>query len=1265
MKRWLKWIGIGLALAIVVIVLFAAWLLETESGARFALERAKSALADKLSVENSRGALVSPLVLEGVHYRDAQSGIDVRIKSVKVDYALFGLFSRTLHIGDLAVDGIDVALTPVPATAPAAPAPSLQTLLTPPLAIMLDRAAITHIGIAQDGKPVFAADSIDLAATWTATALTIQKLALRAPDGHVDFAGGISSYANYQGSAKGSFDWTIGDRRASGTLDASNDRNTASIDLRLSQPLVATLNATLAARDDALPWTATLHVPRFDSRTLAGNDTLHSIALELSGSGDKTRGKVNANLELNTHHVSLDPLQYQLQGKTLTVDTVRIRSPEAQGMLTASGKAKLDANPVTADVDLAWNDVELPADLAGQTLATHGTLHAKGSTAKFDAAGEFAIGPPGKLSDISVAFAGTQKAIELQHLTLKQSQGNLAVSGNVQLQPQVQWTLQSSARHFDPGAFAKEWPGSIDMALSTNGKVEKSGMAGQVRLEKLSGTLRQRPISGQADLTFASPLALNGTLDLKSGNSSIGLKGKTADQADITANLSIASLGDWIPSANGSLRGTIGLKGKWPHLDAQANLTGSNIVSGELHAENVAINANVHDIKTPSGSLAVDAQNVSGGNYTFDSIKLDAHGDRAAHTVAIDARGPQLNASLAVNGSLTHSAKDETGWQGSLTTLSLAPKDAGAWKLVKPAPLSYGPDGARLGDLCFTAEASSVCATASQGADESLQAKFSIAHLQLKTIARFADPDAPLRLDGEIDGNGNFARTGNGALSGDADIHSASGSIAYPDSQMQPLISYKDFTVTAKLDAQHSRIDVRSAFGDGGRLDGHITIGAAEPHGAPLSGTIAASLDNLGFIDLLSSQTASTKGKVDAKITLSGTTSKPNASGDAALAGFATEIPAAGLKLHDGDIKLHSADGAAFAVSGSVASGDGKLTVSGSLGVDKTSPIELKLTGENFVAADIPGARVQISPDLTLSRKTGDIVLTGTMRVPKADVDVSKLPGGGIAQASPDVVVTDAERAPQQGSVPIVADITVKLGVGEKLDLDLRQGQEVHLVGFGLNGYLSGQIAVQDYPGRATVGRGQILVNGTYKAYGQDLTIQQGRLLFAGTPVDNPGLDLRATRAFTDPDVTVGLQVRGTAQVPILTVFSDPAMEQSDALSYLVAGKPLNQLKSGEGDAVGSAARALGTAGGDLLAKSIGRKIGFDDVGVADSTAVGGAALTIGKYLSPRLYLSYGVGLFTPGEVVTLRYRLTRLFNIEIQNGTLSSRAGINYRIEK
>ncbi|HET8764907.1 MAG TPA: translocation/assembly module TamB domain-containing protein, partial [Rhodanobacter sp.] len=140
----------------------------------------------------------------------------------------------------------------------------------------------------------------------------------------------------------------------------------------------------------------------------------------------------------------------------------------------------------------------------------------------------------------------------------------------------------------------------------------------------------------------------------------------------------------------------------------------------------------------------------------------------------------------------------------------------------------------------------------------------------------------------------------------------------------------------------------------------------------------------------------------------------------------------------------------------------------------------------------------------------------------------------------------------------------------------------------------------------------------------------------------------------------------GTARKPVLTVFSQPPMEQSDALAYLVTGKPLSQVSSGEGDMLGAAAQALGSAAGNLLAKRIGSQLGVDDIGVASSEALGGnSAFTVGKYLSPRLYLSYGVGLFEPGEVVTLRYRLSHRWHFEAQSATEFNRASLNYRLEK
>ena len=67
---------------------------------------------------------------------------------------------------------------------------------------------------------------------------------------------------------------------------------------------------------------------------------------------------------------------------------------------------------------------------------------------------------------------------------------------------------------------------------------------------------------------------------------------------------------------------------------------------------------------------------------------------------------------------------------------------------------------------------------------------------------------------------------------------------------------------------------------------------------------------------------------------------------------------------------------------------------------------------------------------------------------------------------------------------------------------------------------------------------------------------------------------------------------------------------------------------------------------------------------MSSNDALGTAAFTVGKYLSPRLYLSYGVGLFEPGQVVTLRYILSRRWNFEAQQSTNSSRASFNYRYE-
>ncbi len=291
-----------------------------------------------------------------------------------------------------------------------------------------------------------------------------------------------------------------------------------------------------------------------------------------------------------------------------------------------------------------------------------------------------------------------------------------------------------------------------------------------------------------------------------------------------------------------------------------------------------------------------------------------------------------------------------------------------------------------------------------------------------------------------------------------------------------------------------------------------------------------------------------------------------------------------------------------------------------------------------------------ISPKLTVRRNEQGLTASGDVEMPKANIDLTKLPGGGAAKTSPDVVIVDAEAVEGKDALPITADVTLRLG------------DDVKLKGFGLDGSLNGQLVVVERPGRQTTGRGEIRVGGTYKAYGQDLKIQTGRLLFAGTAIDNPGLDLKAVRELKD--VTAGLRVQGTAQVPVLTVFS---RTRTRAIRGAVlpdhrpsaVGPQERRKRSRRCSRPGTRFRH----GRSACEKH--RRASGVDAAVSDNAAIGGAAFTVGKYLSPKLYLSYGVGIFTPGEVITLRYKLSRLWELEAQNATTENRAGLNYRLEK
>jgi translocation and assembly module TamB len=1260
--RPLAWVGIGVVLLVVLIVAGVAWILNTEGGAQFAANRAVGFLDGKLEVGEVHGTIAGPLTVGGIRWFDKESGVDVHVARVALDVALSELWSKRAHVQFLDVNGVNVRLFEHP---PKPEEPSNFTL-KPPLDIVLDRLTVKDVQVVKDDKPLFVARTAEAAASWTSRGVAIQKFIVDSPDGNVHLVANVSEENSsvplaqrlapngaYAGKATGGFRWKVGELEYAGDLVATSQKEQLVLNLQMRAPVSARLDATLG-ETKALPWTFTLAVPTFDPRkTLMPDGSLASLAANLRGQGDLTVAEVRGDASINGQSVHIDPARVSYQNDTLKIEELTLIDPSGRGTLNATGDVRFGGTEPNANLLVQWKDVNLPKEWVGQPIASHGEIKVVGSPSTFTADGNLAAGPPGHLADVVLAIAGTPEQIEFKQLAITERTGNLSATGTVQLKPAIGWTFNAKADRFDPGQFLVDWPGQLGFTLDTRGKVTPEGPDASFDLKDLQGKLRGRALAGQAALTINPQKVIAGNLNLRSGKSSLTLNGDSGTSMNVNTGFDIASLDDWVPKSSGRLNGKFHITGKWPLLAVEGGAQGRDVVWTEYSVKALDVTADMKNPQSPEGSLKVTASDIIAAGFTFSNTELVASGNEKDHSLQLTANGQPLTAQLKLHG-----ARDKDAWSGTIDQLMLAAVGIEPLSLRQPTQVNVSPRGFSISESCLAGEQIAACVTANQNEAGELNAKYRLEHLPLGLIAALAAPDLPLRIEAVIEGEGNIRRTKDGALFGDAQVTSTSGRISEASAAPQEdaadaLLTYENLRLEARLMGDEANGSISTSLNKGGTLEGTVAASNLSGSSPALNGHVKLAIPDLSPVGLFVPQLADVKGRGEAELDIEGTVKDPQITGTAALTQLSAEVPQVGIKLHDGEMHAALAEGNAITVNGKVGSGDGQITLNGD--TDSQGVLKVKIQGKDFMAANIPGAKVLIAPDLDFQRNPEKMTLGGSVTIPKADIDLTKLPkqGASVQRASSDVVVIDDEDSDvvKSRSTPLEAHVKVILG------------KDVNLVGYGLTSKVEGELVVHELPEEETTATGEVRVSGKYKAYGQDLTIEQGRLLYAGQAITDPQVNIIATR--TVESVTAKLIVSGSAQKPLLEVTSDPPLPQTQALSYLVAGKPISEVGAGEGDMVQSAARSLGGAAGNLLAKNLGKRLGIDEIGIEDTPEAGGSAFTVGQYLSPRLYLSYGVGLFEPGQVVTLRYRINDKLSLEAVQGTLSQRAGINYRVEK
>jgi translocation and assembly module TamB len=312
---------------------------------------------------------------------------------------------------------------------------------------------------------------------------------------------------------------------------------------------------------------------------------------------------------------------------------------------------------------------------------------------------------------------------------------------------------------------------------------------------------------------------------------------------------------------------------------------------------------------------------------------------------------------------------------------------------------------------------------------------------------------------------------------------------------------------------------------------------------------------------------------------------------------------------------------------------------------------EGRLSGERFQAVYLPELQVSASPQLNFRGTPERVIVRGEVRLP--EVSILGRETKEVIRPSPDVVVVDEADVPAK-SLPFALDIEVVLRLGDR----------VFVKAEGIDARLTGQMTLKTVDLKRVTADGEVrIAEGHYSAYGVKLEMARGRLIFADSDVENPALDVLAVKKIQE--IQAGVIATGTLRKPVVRLYSRPAMPDTDILSYIVLGQPLGKGK-GQMPSLTEAAAGLLSAGESVILQGkLKKQLGLDtlDVQTGNGEDLSRSMVTVGKYLSPKLYVSLGRSLFADATLLTLRYKISKRFEIETQTGTASG-ATLYYRVE-
>jgi translocation and assembly module TamB len=1202
-----------------------------------------------LKIELSSGALNRDIFIKSFTYHD--SSIVINAENVDLHFRVLPLILNDLNVNKLNTDSLSIKSLPSKTSSNNTP---LDIQL--PLKIFLDSVKIKAFHY-QQAQQDYQINNIELQGEVRSNKAVFSQLSANYQDNNYQLTGHINLRPiNVDLSLK---QQQHNKTTLQAAVTAHGNWQKMKVQASTTEPIMLSAQGEIDNLLNKPAWSMTGKINKLN----IGLENNNYYTAEINGHGDTNTLILNSIL-MPSNNTNFSQLHVQLQSNNLAKEEFR---------------ATLD-----------WQNLFWPAEKHPTIFSPIGSLNIAGKLDHYQVNGTTTLFSH-EVPHIALTLNGNGNttSINLNKILINTLNGTITGNAKFNWKKQFNYIATLQANKLQPSVKWVNFPG----ALSFNTEVKTLNEHTTLQINNISGKLRQESLQGNISANFKNYQLSTAAINLSTNDSRVMINASNQHNLNVDWNITIPQLERFTPLAYGKINSQGSYRAKQNHFLVDGNLSLAQVNWQDSQVGTLNSTFAFNSDANKKSIISLDASHINVRNYAFAKLALNINGIGSEHNVnlLINNNADSLDTSFTV-----HLNSKNQHWVTKVNRLNLDANNLGFWQLHQPFNIESNAGFFKISGFKWHSKQQNLNADLLIKNKILQSAKININNFSLATF-NFALPDT-FDLFGKLNIRADYQSEKN-AINANVIAKLIGGKINYTIKDRKEEMQINQGVLSANIDNNKLSSELKLQLQDTNYLNLQLNMprfslkNFLSPN-TIIQGKLNSKINTLSFLKPFIPAADNLQGKFAANLRWDGTLYQPNLIGNASFTDAQLFISNQGIKINAVNLMINALNQqVSYLLNAN--SGNGKLQVNGTSYLTNNYHTDLNITGKNFVIDNTPNFHVVVSPDLTIHLKKQRIDVDGSLLIPTALINLNSY--NDVTTLPSDVQIVKATGAETQASLldHLYASINLQLG------------NEVELKSKILTAALTGNIKLNDSPKRETNATGELVISqGTVTVFGQKLSINNGKLFYAGGATTNPGLNIKATKqikTFVNPaedsltqnslstsnnnvaqnvnvplqqkTITVGVSVTGTLEQPVIMLYSDqPDLSQADILSYLILGYPLSKASNQEGEALIQAANALSSSDSEMgsIINKLKDTFDLNEIGLQSTnylnpnsnTVEQNTSLVLGKMLSPKLFVRYSIGLLIPINTLSATYSFSDNWSLQTETNSLGNGVDLIYSWE-